>query len=154
MKLLPEPDTLFGAANAVALSGWLALALSPAGRPWAGAARRWAGRVVPLLLAALYVALVVRHWGPGGYGSLAEVRALFDVPGLLLAGWVHYLAFDLLVGAWIAERGAAAGMPHALLLPLWALTFLFGPAGLIAFAVLGRLPRFRDPSTDFDRRTA
>jgi hypothetical protein len=144
--LLDQPETLFSAAGALATSGWVALALSPTRAPWALPARRYAGRVVPLLLALAYVALIVRHWGPGGYGSLAEVRALFDVPQLLLAGWLHYLAFDLFVGAWIAERGAALGMPHLLLLPLWLLTFLFGPAGLLAFAVLRTLPRFRAAS--------
>jgi hypothetical protein len=128
------------------MSGWLALAVSPARARWAPLARRWAGRAIPLLLGAVYAALIVRHWGPGGFGSLAEVRALFDVPGLLLAGWVHYLAFDLFVGAWIAERGAALGVPHALLLPVWALTFLFGPAGLLAFALLRLWPHFRPAS--------
>lgn len=136
-------DTIFSAAGALAISGWLALAVSPARTRWAPLARRYAGRVIPLLLGAVYVVLIVRHWGPGGFGSLAEVRALFDVPGLLLAGWLHYLAFDLFVGTWIAERGAALGMPHALLLPVWALTFLFGPAGWIVFAGLRALPRFR-----------
>jgi hypothetical protein len=142
----PLYDTIFSAAGALAMSGWLALAFSPARARWAPLARRYAGRAIPLLLAAMYVALIVRHWGPGGFGSLAEVRALFDVPGLLLAGWLHYLAFDLFVGAWIAERGSALGMPHALLLPVWALTFLFGPAGLLAFALLRLWPRFRPTS--------
>jgi Domain of unknown function (DUF4281) len=136
--LLDDPDTLFRLANALAATGWAALAVSPARAGWSAHARRYAGRVLPLLLAALYVVLIVRHWGPGGFGSLAQVRALFDVPGLLLAGWLHYLAFDLFVGAWIAERGAA--WPHLWLLPLLALAFLFGPAGLLAFALLRALP--------------
>lgn len=142
-------DTIFSAAGALAMSGWLALALSPVRTAWKPHARRYAGRVVPLLLGVVYIVLIVRNWGPGGFGSLAEVRALFDVPQLLLAGWLHYLAFDLFVGAWIAERGAALGVPHVLLLPIWALTFLFGPAGLIAFMLLRLLPRFR--STDSTR---
>lgn len=136
MNLLDSPDAIFDIAGALAASGWLALVLSPARSRWSGHARRYAGCVIPLLLAGVYVALVVRHWGPGGFGSLAEVRALFDVPGLLLAGWLHYLAFDLFVGAWIAERAGAAGWPHVLLVPLYLLTFLFGPAGLLAFALL------------------
>lgn len=145
-SVLDSVDAIFSGAGALAASGWLALALSPARAAWSRKARWFAGRVIPLLLALVYVTLIVRHWGPGGFGSLAEVRALFDVPGLLLAGWLHYLAFDLFVGAWIAERGAALGMAHALLLPLLALTFLFGPAGLLAFALLRALPRFRVPA--------
>lgn len=65
----------------------------------AGRARRAAA-----LLGAIYIALWALHWrGEGGFGSLDEVRALFAVPGLLVAGWVHYLAFDLFVGVWIAS---------------------------------------------------
>ncbi|MFM9915192.1 MAG: abscisic acid-deficient protein Aba4 family protein [Rhizobacter sp.] len=133
----PDPDTVFGAASSLAMLGWTALSLSPAGARWAGAVRLLAGRVVPLLLAVVYVVLFARNgMADGGYGSLAEVQRLLAVPELLTAGWLHYLAFDLFVGAWIAERGAALGLPHLALLPLLALTFLFGPAGLLAFVTL------------------
>ena len=133
----PSPDALFGAASGLAMLGWIALAVSPARARWAGPARRFAGRVVPLLLAVVYVVLFARNgMADGGYGSLAEVRQLFAVPELLTAGWLHYLAFDLFVGAWIAERSAELGLPHLALLPLLVLTFLFGPAGLLAFMVL------------------
>ena len=81
--------------------------------------------------------MLATHWrGQGGFGSIAQVRALFDVPGALVAGWAHYLAFDLFVGSWIAERAAARQMPHALLVPVLLLTFMFGPAGLLAFVLL------------------
>lgn len=133
----PTPDALFSAANGLAMLGWIALAMSPARARWAGAARRFAGRVVPLLLAVVYVVLFARNgMADGGYGSLSEVRRLFAVPELLTAGWLHYLAFDLFVGAWIAERSAELGLPHLALLPLLVLTFLFGPAGLLAFVML------------------
>lgn len=133
----PTSDALFGAASGLAILGWIALAVSPARARWAGAARRFAGRVVPLLLAVVYVVLFARNgMADGGYGSLAEVGRLFAVPELLTAGWLHYLAFDLFVGAWIAERSAELGLPHLALLPLLVLTFLFGPAGLLAFVML------------------
>jgi hypothetical protein len=132
-----SPEALFQAGSGLAALGWLALALSPAGARWTPLARRFAGRWIPLLLAVGYVALFARHgMGEGGYGSLAEVQRLLAVPGLLTAGWLHYLAFDLFVGAWISERAAALGLPHWVLLPLLALTFLFGPAGLLAWAAL------------------
>ena len=63
---------------------------------------RWAntvvtGAILPLLLSVLYTMLIVTHWGEaeGGFGSLADIRALFANEWLLLAGWVRYLAFDL-----------------------------------------------------------
>lgn len=133
------PETVFQAGSSLALLGWIVLACSPGGTRWAPRARRFAGRWLPLVLAVAYVALFARHgMGDGGYGSLAEVQRLFAVPGLLTAGWLHYLAFDLFVGAWISERAAALGLPHVVVLPLLALTFLFGPAGLLAWALLSR----------------
>ena len=134
---LPAPDAVFRLANGVALFGWIALALSPGRVRWAGAARRFAGRVLPVVLAVVYVALVAAYWpADGGFGSLAAVQRLFAVPGLLTAGWVHYLAFDLFVGSYIAQRGAELRFPHALVLVLLALCFLFGPAGWLAYAAL------------------
>jgi hypothetical protein len=137
LATLLDPDRVFSIAGTLASLAWLALALSPHGHRWAGRVRWWAGRAVPLLFAVIYVLLFAVHGpGDGGYGSLAAVRRLFDVPGLLAAGWLHYLAFDLFVGAWIAERAGALGIPHLLVLPLLLLTFLFGPVGLMAFALL------------------
>jgi hypothetical protein len=97
--------------------------------------------VIPLLLALAYVALLSGHWGPGGFGSLAELRRLFEQPGLLAAGWLHYLAFDLFVGTWIARDAAQRGRSHLVVLPCLALTFLLGPAGLLAYAALTFLHR-------------
>ena len=65
-------------------------------------------------------------------GILAAVVA----SGLLLAGWLHYLAFDLFVGAWIVRTARSEGMPFLLVLPCLPLTFLFGPAGFLLFVVL------------------
>jgi hypothetical protein len=101
-----------------------------------------------VVLSAVYALMLLTHWrGEGGFGSPAEVRALFDVPGVLVAGWVHYLAFDLFVGSWIAAAAARLGWPHALLVPLLVLCFLFGPLGLLAFALVRSVRRSTVPST-------
>lgn len=129
------PDMLFGIANPMALLGWAALALSPlAPRP----ALLLAGWIIPLGLSVLYAALVLSFWSgaEGGFGSLADVMRLFDFPAIALAGWVHFLAFDLFVGAWIARTAAKDGIPHWLTLPCLLLTFLFGPAGFLTFMAL------------------
>lgn len=142
------PDLVFSLANGLALLSWLALAASPWPARWAPRVRFVAGRVVPLIFAVVYVALFAgTGMGDGGFDSLAAVQRLFAVPELLTAGWLHYLAFDLFVGAWIAERAGALGMPHLAVLPLLVLTFLFGPAGLLAFAVLQVFWRGRRPAT-------
>ena len=130
-----DPETLFSIASASVLPGWVALLVSP----WAPrAARRVAGLAIPLALSIGYVALIAAFLAPaeGGFGSLAEVMALFAVPEVALAGWVHYLAFDLLVGAWIVSRAREEGMPFVLVVPCLPLTFLAGPAGWLLFQAL------------------
>ena len=125
-------ETIFSAAGTLAVAGWLALLLAPRAR-WAN----WwlAGLAIPALIAALYTVLLALHapGAEGGFGSLADVTALFRTPGVLLAGWVHYLAFDLFVGAWICRRGAAEGMNPWLVRLCLPPTFLAGPVGLLLF---------------------
>lgn len=132
-------DTVFKGANALAMAGWLALALAPLLPRWSD---RLAGFAIPLILAVLYAGLVLAFWSraEGGFGSLDEVMRLLSGREIALAGWLHYLAFDLFVGAWAARTARAEGLPHALLVPCLGLIFLFGPAGFLAFVAL-RLAR-------------
>lgn len=136
-----DPDAAFRLGGLLATAGWAALALSPPGRRWTPRVWQLTGWWLPLVLALGYGVLIALHWGPGGFGSLAEVRLLFERDGLLAAGWIHYLAFDLFVGTWIARDAAARGLRHLLVLPCLLLTFLFGPAGLLAYAALAALTR-------------
>jgi hypothetical protein len=129
------PETLFPLANMLAMTGWVTLALSPLSPRWSD---RIAGNAIPLLLAVGYTALVLAFWSraPGGFDTLPNVMALFTLPQIALAGWVHYLAFDLLIGAWIVRTARAERIRHLFVLPCLALTFLFGPAGFLAFTLL------------------
>ena len=133
-------DLIFSIANLVALAGWIALALLP-GRAWV--TDGIAGGLVPALLSIAYVGLIAVFWNgaEGGFSSLTEVGLLFRTPGLLLAGWLHYLAFDLFVGAWEARTARAEGISHLLVLPALVLTFLFGPAGFLLFMVIRAIVR-------------
>ena len=128
---------VFSIANAFALAGWaILIAAVIAKRPWLRDAV--AGTIWPLLLSVLYVAALGLGWGStgGGFSSLAGVRQLFSGDWTLLAGWVHYLAFDLFVGSWIAAETERAGLPRLVLIPLLPLTFLFGPVGFLLFLIL------------------
>ena len=58
------------------------------------------------------------------------MRALFASDFGLLAGWVHYLAFDLMIGAMMAQRMDAMGLSRLSQIPLLGLIFLFGPLGV------------------------
>ena len=127
-------ETLFALAGDVVLPVWLLLVFAPR---W-----RWtqilATFVVPLLLASLYVWLLTHSAPPAGSGfrTLAQVQLLFSSPQALLAGWVHYLAFDLFTGAWEARESHRLGISPWLTAPCLVLTFLFGPVGLALFLLL------------------
>jgi hypothetical protein len=128
------PDALFGIANLTALATWIALAALPGVR-WIPAVL--APVVVPAVLAGLYLVLIVTNWGgPGGFATLGDVAMLLSNPWLLLAGWVHYLAFDLIVGSWEVRDARERGVPHWAVLPCLVLTFLFGPAGWLLYLIV------------------
>jgi hypothetical protein len=128
------PNQIFSLANATALVAWALLIFLPR--------RRWAtlvaGGVVPAALALSYVAIVTTSWhgSSGGFSSLPAVAELFGHPWLLLAGWIHYLAFDLLVGSWEVRDAQAQRIPHLAVVPCLVLTFLFGPAGWLVYRAL------------------
>jgi hypothetical protein len=126
------PNQAFDILNLIALVAWVLLVLSPRLPGWTSTVT---GTVVPALLAAAYVAIVVTNWAgsEGGFSSLSGVAALFSNPWILLAGWTHYLAFDLLVGNWEVHDARTRGIPYVLVLPCLVLTFLFGPAGWLLY---------------------
>lgn len=127
-------EQLFSILNMLTMAAWLPLIFLPRAR--------WATHivpvVVPLLLGVVYAALAAASFGrgEGGFSSLAAVSALFGNPWALLAGWVHYLAFDLFIGGWEVRDARERGVPHLLVVPALLLTFLLGPAGLLLYLVL------------------
>jgi hypothetical protein len=132
-----NPDQLFSLANLIAMAGWLALIVLPRAR-WTQPLTTFA---IPTVFAIAYIPLVVigMRTTHGGFSSIVAVRALFDSPWGLLAGWIHYLAFDLFIGAWESRDARRRGIRHPFLIPALILTFLFGPAGLLFyFALRGR----------------
>jgi hypothetical protein len=127
-----SPATVFALANTLAMITWAVLLLRPR---WATARGGIVSLVAPLMFSAAYVLIVAAEWGSaeGGFSSLAEVAALFRNEWMLLAGWLHYLAFDILVGRWELTDAQARGIPHLLVVPCLLVTFLFGPAGWLLY---------------------
>lgn len=127
-------EQLFSICNAIVLPGWLLLVVAPRWR-WT---QRIAASILPLTLAAVYLILLISyfHKGSGGFGSLADVSKLFANPYLLLAGWIHYLAFDLFTGSWMVRDSERLRIAHAYVVPCLLLTFLFGPVGLLTWFLI------------------
>jgi hypothetical protein len=144
------PETLFMIANPLALMGWLALAIAPLAPRLIDL---FAGWVLPGLLSLGYAVLMLVHFAdaPGGFQTLTDVQALFTDSDVALAGWAHYLAFDLFIGAWILRDARREGFAHWSVLPILPFVFLVGPAGFVAYVAL-KLLRRGIPSTDTEAR--
>ena len=129
-------DALFHLCGLTAFAGWCLLIVTG----WSRKASRWvssliSGFLLPALLSGVYLALIATHWRGhrGGFDSLHNVMLLFTDPWLVLAGWVHYLAFDLFIGSWEVRDAQRRGVPFWVVVPCLGLTFLFGPIGLLFY---------------------
>jgi hypothetical protein len=133
-----DPHFAFSITGVPVLACWAGLILSLFVKPVRPIAWAAAQFVAPALLAVAYVLLIWVGMGAegGGFGSIDEIRALFADDSALVAGWFHYLAFDLFVGTWIVRDGIERRIPALLLLACLPLTFLFGPSGLLLYLIL------------------
>jgi uncharacterized MnhB-related membrane protein len=125
-------EQIFGLLNLFILPGWLLLLFAPR---W-----RWThGLIMSGIYSALYALAYILLMGMAipdvslDFGSLASVAELFRHPLVLLAGWTHYLAFDLFVGAWLLKDSQALGRRHLLMVPILCLTFYLGPLGFVLY---------------------
>lgn len=126
-------ELLFTTANALAAVCWLPLVVAPRS---AFTARYTATPVAPLAFAVVYVVLVgvmLANPGEGGMGSLAELRQGFARDPVLLLAWVHYLAFDLMVGIWTLRDSVRLDLPRWAVAPCLVATFLLGPLGFTLY---------------------
>jgi len=136
-------DTVFSGANLFAAIAWAILILLPR--------RDWSMRALLLgavgLLSLLYAVLIIGFLSggiiagpgngePGNFSTIAGVQALFSSDGGLVLGWVHYLAFDLFVGLWIAREADERGVSRFIQAPILLATFLAGPLGLTIWLIL------------------
>lgn len=128
-------EPVFSIANMIAMAGWLLLVIVP---KWRYTTSLVTSMLIPGLLGMAYTYLIVTEFGSteGGFGSLAQVSLLFQNPAALLAGWIHYLAFDLFIGSWEVRDAQRHGINHLFVIPCLFFTFMFGPAGLLLYLAL------------------
>jgi len=130
-------ENFFQATNTVALVAWIALVVFPHSRV---VSATLCGLVVPALLAAAYVSVI--GWKlttdgppPENVMTIAGLRKIFQDDWVFAAAWTHYLAFDMVVGAWIARDGVRLGIRWPVRTLALVLTFLAGPAGFLVHVV-------------------
>lgn len=129
------PDQVFSLTNGLAALGWALLLFTP---NWHLTRKLLFSLLVPALLCAAYLIAMLSYPSEGGmdFSSLNSVAAMFAQREVLLIGWIHYLAFDLMVGLWISSNARKHGIKHIyIVLPL-IFTFMLGPTGLLAYLIL------------------
>jgi len=129
-------DTLFKAANYAVIPFWLLLIVAPR---WSWTQRLVHSPVVLLFLAPIYAYLLFGFApAPAGvaFSTLYGVMVGFSAPHIVVAGWIHYLIFDLFVGAWESRDAQRRGIPHLLVVPCLLVTLMVGPIGLLLYVLV------------------
>lgn len=127
---------VFSIVNMAAMPMWLLMIFLP---KWKGTRFLIDYKIIPLLLAIVYALYIFQAMQIGGgmdFGSLKSVMALFTEENAVLAGWVHYLAFDLLVGMWMVDQNKTLGIHPLLMAPCLFGTFMLGPVGFLLFMII------------------
>src|SRR5690606_40298214 len=104
-----ELDIVYGLTGMLIIMCWALLILHPDRRSRFITVPKFA---VPVLFGLIYAGIMMAGFfdSGGGYGSIAEVRALFAHDDILLAGWLHYLAYDFFIGVLIAYHAERIGL--------------------------------------------
>ena len=129
-------EMLFKAATYAVLPFWLLLIAAPR---WSWTQRLVHGPVVLLLLTPIYAFMLFGYAPPPkemNFLTLYGVMVGFSAPHIVVAGWIHYLIFDLFVGAWESRDAIRRGIPHVLVVPCLLATLMVGPVGLLLYVLV------------------
>lgn len=151
-------DSIFSLTNAVAMLGWLALAVLPR-KPltlsavlYLGVGLLCLGYATLIVLSVGHVIDPVRLAGTAEPDlldySIAGLRPLFMSDGGIVVGWTHYLAFDLFVGLWIARDADSKGVGRLIQLPFLFVTLMAGPIGLLTWLLYRKTRSRRSSPSD------
>ncbi|MFN7700492.1 MAG: ABA4-like family protein [Deltaproteobacteria bacterium] len=132
---------VFAVCNYAVLPAWAALVVAPRSRFTELVVH--SGAACGLLAVAYAWLLFGDSPGPQGahFFSLEGVSRIFTTPRTITACWIHYLVFDLFVGAWIARDAERLSIRHLHAVPSMVLTLLFGPVGLTSWLVIRAIVR-------------
>ena len=126
-------EIIFSLANEISLLSWIVIIIFPF--------KNWTSRyiiAIPIsLLSLAYLSMVFTALGgEGGFSTLHEVMLLFQSEKAVLIGWIHYLAFDLMVGMYIVNNAKLQGINRFIIVPALILTFILGPVGLLTYFLI------------------
>jgi hypothetical protein len=132
-------ETLFTIANISVLPFWLLMIFAPR--------TSWALRIIrspwisitPVMIYGALIVPFLAQMGPGlinAFGTLNGVMGLLSTPQGALAGWAHFLAFDLLVGRLAYLDAHERGISALVMAPVLLLIFMLGPLGFGLYLIV------------------
>lgn len=133
-----DAASIFSLGNSCILIGWILLIFLP---NWKYTQASILNGLI-VLYALVYTYLILKDIGDfraDSFSSLANVKALFQNDNAVAAGWFHYLAFDLFIGAYIVRKSISLGISRVFYTLALPFTFMFGPMGYLMFFVIKSL---------------
>ena len=137
------PETAFSLANLLVLPQWVLMIVAPRWRVTQAMAQ-WLP--VPMVLAVMYiyylfVAPASANGVPLDFRAFSTLQGVMSLTGggqkeTALAGWIHYLAFDVVAGSYILRDGQTRSIRHGWLIPAMLLCFVLGPSGLLLYGLM------------------
>lgn len=127
------PSEVFSMANIMVFPMWILMIVFP---KWKATRFLIDFKVIPIILSLLYAFYIISSIieGPSmDFGSLQAVMQLFTVEDAVLGGWLHYLAFDLLVGMWMLDENRTLKIHPMIMAPCLIGAFMMGPVGFLLF---------------------
>jgi hypothetical protein len=131
-----SPEIIFTVTTGIALFGWLILFLLS---PFVLEIDKFLIGVIICLLALVYAWLLIRSFHPSDalkFTRLGGVMELFQNKIIVTAGWVHYLALDLLTGIWIRRNADKYGFPYGVVVLCLLITMMIAPVGILVYLVI------------------
>ncbi len=130
-----SPSTLFDFTNFYAFLGWFLLFIAPNWKHTQTIVKYG----ILVVLGLVYTVLVlkgIKNFNISDFSTLSKVKHLFSQDGALLAGWIHYLCFDLFVGAYIVRKAKELNISRLIYSLILPFTFMFGPIGFVLFTLV------------------
>ncbi len=133
-----RPETIFSIADGGIFICWILLIVAPR---WRGTELAVHSIAIPLILGALYIWLLWRVLVGGGlpgasYSTLPGLARWYSSPVGVEIMWVHYLIFDLFVGAWQSRDAARRGLSHWVLVACLIVTMVAAPLDCLLYLAM------------------
>lgn len=149
-----ELDTIFNIINIIPLPVWLLMIFAPKSNITHKIVK---SNITSIIIAIIFVILNIVYstndtdvFDITGFFSFDTIAYVFTKKSIVLICWVHYLAFDLLIGSWIFLDNFNNNnqVHHLLMILCFILTYTFGPSGFLLYIIVKKLKNIKKELVD------